>query len=340
MKKFLALILSLAMVFALVACGGEKTDDNQNNDGDTSSPVSITLATGGTSGTYYAVGGVLKTVLGDKLTLSTLNVESTGASVANVNMITDGEAQMAILQSDVINYAHEGTNSFDGAPETNALWVAGIYNETVQILAKPGINTVSDLKGKTVVAAGKGSTPEYALRYLLSENGIDPDADVTLDWKSEHSECVAALASGQATIALLPQPFVTVAQSKIEGLRMALDLTEEWDKLDNGSALITGVIVARSEFVEAHPAAVGSFLTAYAASVDWVNANTADAAALIGEYGIVDAAVAEKALPYCNIVCITGAELLEKLPGYLSVLYNADPAAVGGAMPDNSFYFA
>ena len=182
------------------------------------------------------------------------------------------------------------------------------------------VQSLADLKGKTVVAAGKGSTPEYALRYLLSENGIDPDADVTLDWKSEHSECVAALASGQASIALLPQPFVTVAQSKIDGLRMALDLTAEWDKLDNGSALITGVIVARSEFVEAHPAA--------------------DAAALIGEYGIVDAAVAEKALPYCNIVCITGAELLEKLPGYLSVLYNADPAAVGGAMPDNSFYFA
>ena len=111
MKKFLALILSLAMVFALVACGGEKTDDSQNNDGDSSSPVAITLATGGTSGTYYAVGGVLKTVLDSKLTLSTLNVESTGASVANVNMITDGEAQMAILQSDVINYAHEGTNS-------------------------------------------------------------------------------------------------------------------------------------------------------------------------------------------------------------------------------------
>ena len=114
------------------------------------------------------------------------------------------------------------------------------------------------------------------------------------------------------------------------------------DKLHRtvSTTLITGVIVARSDFVEAHPDAVGSFLTAYAASVDWVNANTADAAALIGEYGIVDAAVAEKALPYCNIVCITGAELLEKLPGYLSVLYNADPAAVGGALPDNSFYFA
>ena len=191
-----------------------------------------------------------------------------------------------------------------------------------------------------IVAAGKGSTPEYALRYLLTENGIDPDNDVTIDWKSEHSECVAALASGQTSIALLPQPFVTVAQSKIEGLRMALDLNAEWDALDNGSALITGVIVARRAVVEENPAAVEAFLKDYAASVDWVNANTADAAALIGEYSIVDAAVAEKALPYCNIVCLMGANLLEALPGYLEVLYNASPAAVGGEMPDNSFYFA
>ncbi len=177
MKKFLALILSLAMVFALVACGGEKTDDSQNNDGDTSSdsPVAIALATGGPSGTYYAVGGVLKTVLDSKLTLSTLNVESTGASVANVNMITDGEAQMAILQSDVINYAHEGTNSFDGAPETNALWVAGIYNETVQILAKPGINTVSDLKGKTICVGDVGSGTEINAWQVLGAAGLTKD---------------------------------------------------------------------------------------------------------------------------------------------------------------------
>ena len=175
MKKFLALILSLAMVFALVACGGEKTDDSQNNDGDSSSPVAITLATGGTSGTYYAVGGVLKTVLDSKLTLSTLNVESTGASVANVNMITDGDAQMAILQSDVINYAHEGTNSFDGAPETDALWVAGIYNETVQILAKPGINTVADLKGKTVCVGDVGSGTEINAWQVLGAAGLTKD---------------------------------------------------------------------------------------------------------------------------------------------------------------------
>ena len=201
------------------------------------------------------------------------------------------------------------------------------------------VASLADLKGKTIVAAGKGSTPEYALRYLLTENGIDPDTDLTIDWKSEHSECVAALAQGAATIALLPQPFVTVAQGKIEGLRMALDLTAEWDKLDNGSGLITGVAVARKAFVEEHPAAVDAFLQAYAGSVDWVNANTAEAAAVIGDLGIVDAAVAEKALPYCNIVCLTGGEMEAKLSGYLQVLYDAEPASVGGAVPGEDFYY-
>ena len=202
------------------------------------------------------------------------------------------------------------------------------------------VQSMADLAGKTVVAAGKGSTPEYALRYLLTENGIDPDTDVTIDWKSEHAECVAALASGAATIALLPQPFVTVAQTKIEGLRVALDLTAEWDALDNGSGLITGVVVARKSFVEEHPAAVSAFLQDYAASVDWVNGNNADAAQLISEYGIVEAApVAEKALPHCNIVCITGEEMGAKLSGYLQVLFDAEPTSVGGKLPGDDFYY-
>ena len=223
-----------------------------------------------------------------------------------------------------------------GAVEVLAVNTLGVLyivenGETVQSMA--------DLKGQTIVAAGKGSTPEYALRYLLTENGIDPDKDVTIDWKSEHSECVAALASGQASIALLPQPFVTVAQNKIEGLRMALDLTAEWDKLDNGSGLITGVIVARRDVVEANPGAVDSFLQNYAASVEGVNGNTAEAAALVGEYGIVDAAVAEKALPYCNIVCITGSEMKDKLSGYLQVLADAEPSSVGGTLPGDDFYY-
>ena len=120
---------------------------------------------------------------------------------------------------------------------------------------------------------------------------------------------------------------------------MALDLTAEWDKLENGSALLTGVAVARKAFVEEHPGAVDAFLQDYAGSVDWVNGNTADAAAIIGDYGIVDAAVAEKALPYCNIVCLTGSEMKEKLSGYLQVLYDAEASSVGGAVPGDDFYY-
>ena len=335
LKHLLALCLTIALVFSLAACGqkADETQNDQQTEQEEFTPASYSIAA--LKGpTAMGLVKLMKDSESGETTGNGYTFTLAGSADEVTPALLKGELDMACVPA---NLAAVLYNKTEGAIEVLAVNTLGVLyivenGESVQSMA--------DLKGKTIVAAGKGSTPEYALRYLLTENGIDPDNDVTIDWKSEHSECVAALASGQASVALLPQPFVTVAQSKIEGLRMALDLNAEWDALDNGSALITGVIVARREVVEENPAAVNEFLKEYAASVDYVNANTADAAALIGEYGIVDAAVAEKALPYCNIVCITGAELLEKLPGYLSVLYNADPAAVGGAMPDNSFYFA
>ena len=350
-KSILALCLTLALVFALAACG-QKTDapdeqdkqqTEQQTENDTSAHYAIAALKGPT-----AMGLVKLMRENDEMTSAMLRSDKpyegevgtfytftlAGSADEVTPALIKGELDMACVPANLAAVLYGKTNGEIEVLAVNTLGVLYIVEngESVQ--------SIKDLAGKTIVAAGKGSTPEYALRYLLAENGIDPDSDVTIDWKSEHSECVAALASGQATIALLPQPFVTVAQGKIEGLRMALDLNAEWDALDNGSALITGVIVGRRAVVEENPAAVNEFLKDYAASVDWVNANTAEAAALIGEYGIVDAAVAEKALPYCNIVCLTGADLLEALPGYLEVLYNANPAAVGGEMPDNSFYFA
>ena len=286
----------------------------------------VMMSSSGTALLHHDAAKVLQEELFPLCTLVTPNLHE-AAAVCSHNITSREDMEQA---------AREIVGKTGGAVEVLAVNTLGVLyivenGETVQSMA--------DLKGQTIVAAGKGSTPEYALRYLLTENGIDPDKDVTIDWKSEHSECVAALASGQAAIALLPQPFVTVAQTKIEGLRMALDLTAEWDKLDNGSALITGVIVARRDVVEANPGAVDSFLQNYAASVEWVNGNTAEAAALVGEYGIVDAAVAEKALPYCNIVCLTGGEMKDKLSGYLQVLADAEPSSVGGALPGDDFYY-
>ena len=199
------------------------------------------------------------------------------------------------------------------------------------------ITSVADLKGKTIYATGKSTTPEYALSYLLAENGLDIAADVTMEWKSEASEVVAQMATLDSAVALLPQPFVTVAQTKVEGLRVALDMTAEWANV--GSTLITGGLIIRTAFLNEHPEAVKTFLEEYAASTQYVNENVEEAAALVEQYIGVAAGVAKKAIPACNIVCMTGEEMKAAAEKYLTVLFELNPDAVGGAMPEESFYY-
>ena len=150
-----------------------------------------------------------------------------------------------------------------------------------------------------------------------------------------------ATSSGPA-VAMLPQPFVTTAQAQNDQIRVALDLTEEWDAVQTGdeqSSMITGVAIVRSAFADESPAAVDAFLAHYAESVDYVNDNVEDAAQLVGDYDIVAAQVAQKAIPECNIVCITGEEMAERLAGYLDVLAEQNPQAVGGSVPGDDFYY-
>ncbi|MDO4428391.1 MAG: twin-arginine translocation signal domain-containing protein [Atopobiaceae bacterium] len=205
------------------------------------------------------------------------------------------------------------------------------------------VGSVEDLRGKTIYASGKGSTPEYGLQYVLEKNGLAVGEDVTIEWKSEHAECVQALATAEGeAVAMLPQPFVTTAQAQNDKIRVALDLTEEWNRVQTGdetSSMITGVAVVRSAFADENPAAVDAFLAHYAESVDFVNENVADAAQLVGDYDIVPAQVAEKALPECNIVCVTGEDMKEQLSGYLAVLADQNAEAVGGAVPGDDFYY-
>ena len=251
--------------------------------------------------------------------------------------LVQGEADIAAVPANLASVLYNNTEGQVQVLAINTLGVLYIVENG------SSIQSVSDLAGKTIYASGKGSTPEYALNYILSANGIDPEADVTIEWKSEHSECVAALAADEDGIAMLPQPFVTTAQAQNEALRIALDLTEEWDALqadaESPSALLTGVAVVRTAFAEEHPEAVNAFLDSYQESVDYVNANLSDAAALIEKYDIVPAAVAEKALPYCNIAFIEGSEMQEKLSGYLNVLFEQNPVSVGGALPADDFYY-
>ena len=195
----------------------------------------------------------------------------------------------------------------------------------------------ADLAGKTVYLTGKGTPPEYGLTYLLNAYGVE---NVTLEFKSEAAEVVTALANDTAAIGVLPQPFVTAALMQNEGLRIALSLTEGWDALDVDSSMVTGVTLVRKEVLETYGAQIEKFMEEYAASIDYVNANNQEAAQWIADLGIVaKAPIAQKALPGCNLVCITGAEMQTKLSGYLQTLFDANPKAVGGKLPDGDFYW-
>ena len=249
--------------------------------------------------------------------------------------LIQGQIDIAALPANLASVLYNRTEG--------KLQVIAVNTLGVLYIAERGqsVQNVADLRGKTIYSAGKGSTPEYALNYILSANGLDPQKDVNIEYKSEHSECLAAILNDVSAVAMLPQPFITTAMGKAPDVRMALDLTAEWDKLqeENGSSMITGVVVARSEFTKENPQAVNAFLEAYAASVEYTNTDVSGAAKLVGEYGIVAAEVAEKALPYCNICCISGTAMAEKLSGYLAVLHAQNPESVGGKLPDAQFYY-
>ncbi|NJP40248.1 ABC transporter substrate-binding protein [Oscillospiraceae bacterium HV4-5-C5C] len=252
-------------------------------------------------------------------------------------LLAKGELDLAAVPANLAAVLYNNTEGQIQVLDINTLGVLYIVEngDSVQSLA--------DLKGKTLYASGKGATPEYALNYLLEKNGLDPETDLTIEWKSEHAECVAALAQDPNGIALLPEPFVTTAKTQNPELRTALDLSDIWDQVqadDGGSSqLITGVLVGRKAFIEEQPEAVAAFMTRYKASVEFVNSDTAAAAELIDHFGIVSQAVAQAALPACKITFIDGEDMKTALSGYLQVLADQNPQAIGGQLPADDFYY-
>lgn len=229
MKKRLALALTMAMTLsvALTGCsgGGQGGSSASTPGGDAPDKSKQVLATGGTTGTYYSVGSAMMNVLNPLLTMTELNVTSTGASKDNVEGITDGEYGLAILQSDVLTYAHEGTNVFT-TPETDALWVAGLYNETVQITAKGGITSVDQLKGKAVCVGDQGSGTEFNSYQVLEAYGMTKD-DIEVV-HANFGEAAEMLKNGQIdaafTVAGAPTTAITeLATSGMDFTLVSLD---------------------------------------------------------------------------------------------------------------------
>ena len=255
-----------------------------------------------------------------------------------VPQLTNGDVDVALLPANLASVLYNKLKGTAGSQ----LEVAAINTLGMLEVLESGdtVKSIADLKGKTIYSTGKGASPEYVLDYLLKQNGLDPATDVTVEFKSEATEVAALLASTPGSIGVLPQPYVTVLKAKSPTIRTALSLSGEWAKVTKDSQMVTGVVVVRRAFVEAHPDAFTDFLTDYKASTEFTNTHPAEAAPAIAAAGIVPSAqIAEAAIPACNITYIDGARLKTVLSGYLRVLFGADPASVGGSLPGDDFYY-
>ncbi len=260
------------------------------------------------------------------LTKNKYDVSIYGAADEIVAGVVSGKTDIANVPA---NLAAVLFNKTEGKIQVCAVNTLGVL---YVVSSGEEITSVADLKGKTVYSTGKGTTPEYVFNYILRQNGLEPQTDVIIEYKTEASECAAAMAESENAVAVLPQPYVTAAMTQNDKLKISLSLTDEWNKVSE-TPMITGVTIAQKNVIGENTDAFNVFLDEYRASVDYVNANVDEAAALIGGYDIVKEPVAKKALPYCNITLLTDKDMTDAVTGYWQVLFDADPASVGGKAP-------
>ncbi len=352
MKKLTAMILVLLLCLSLAACGGNANNGsgnagNANNSGNTangSQTGDVTPPPSDEGGPAPTRIGSLKGPTSIGLAWFRSQEEALEFPGYTFTLETDASALLAaMVKGDLdialipANAASIWYNKLEGdvvCLDVNTLGVLYVLS------TDSSIASIEDLAGKTIYLPGQGTSPDYVLQYLLSQHDMSLD-DVTVEYQSEAAEVIASLTAHPEAVGLLPQPSVTAALSKLEGFQVVLDLTEEWGKVCD-TDLITGVTVMRREFLEnvASPDEANAFLKRHAESAAHAGEDVAAVAALTEQYGIMDnAKVAEKAIPSCNVTCVTGQEMKDMVSAYLQVLCDLDPASVGGQLPADDFYY-
>lgn len=332
MKKILSLLLVLVLMFTFCACGDKKEDTNSATDTPKFAKANVYVLSGPTG-----IGAAnLKSLADSKKTEVEYNVNVVAQPDEVVSKISNGEADIAAIAT---NLAAKLYNKTNGGISILAVNTLGVLN----VVTPKGveITSLADLKGKKVYATGQGSNPEYIINYLLEKNNIDKTKDLTLEFKAEGTELLTVWATDPEAVIIAPQPVATTLTVKHAESKIAIDLTKEWEKIGDGSALMMGCVVVRNEYLKDNKETVEKFLEEYKASIDAANSDLDGTAALCEQYGIVaKAAIAKKAIPNCNLCFIKGEEMKTKLSGYLTVLHNADKTAVGGKLPADDFYYA
>ena len=346
----ISLIMALALLFVSCASGNENTTDSAESDtvataattaAETNAPateaklpadrqeIKVGFLKGPTGmGAAYLLD---KNEAGTSLAKYTVSLESS-PDVFKASLIS-GDIDIAALPVNVCAVLNKKTEGKIKLLAVNTLGTLYIMSNDASI------KTVADLKGKTVLSSGQGTTTEYVLGHILSENGLTVGTDVTVEYASEHAEVITKASAGDYSVILLPEPFVTQMKLADKGFSTVLDLTKEWKSLGGGE-LTMGAVAVRAEFAEQNPGAVAQFLADYKESVEFALNNIDEAAELIEKHGIVSkAAIAKQALPNCNLTFMTGDEMQTNVSAYLKVLYDTAPSSVGGAMPSSDFYY-
>ena len=316
MKRIVTMITAAVMLFSLAAFAAcsKKQDDTE---------IRIAALKGPTG------MGMVK--LADKQNYPNYTVSIEASPDALNPRIISGEVDVAAVP---VNLASVLYNKLDGDISVLAVSTLGVL---YVVEAGSEVNSVADLAGKTVYATGQGATPEYILNYLLDKNGVAGSVEV--NYVGEHAALATMLADVSAEIGMLPEPNVTSTLAGNDNLRIALNLTEEWNKVCS-TELVQGVVIARKSFVNEHPEAIEQFLREYEKSSAFVNENIDEAAKLIVDVGILgNVEIAKKAIPNCNISFSKGEAMHKAVEGMLAVLFEANPKSIGGKLPDKDFYY-
>lgn len=324
--RMAAVLAAVLISLALAACSpADEEKEGSNEAGNPAETVSIGSLKGpttiGIAAMMGAGGGYEFTVAG--------TADELAAALAR------DELDIALIPANLAATLYQKTEGGIQVIDVNTMGV--LY----AVSADSSVSAVSDLAGRKVYMTGKGTVPEYSFKALISAAGLAED-DLMLEFRSEPAEVAALIEADHSAVGILPQPYVTAALAQNQDFNLAFDLSEEWEKASDAEAgsFITGVTVARSEFVSENPEAVNRFLASHAASAQKANEEPSSIAPKLVELGIIgNETLAEKAIPACNVVCITGNQMQEALSGYLAALHAQNPNSVGGSLPDEGFYY-